>query len=430
MREHALVEALDKFVQSPVIFLGAVEIIVENNFMRSLSTEHQQENQSPLYQDRNLLIIYTVSLITFVVLASVPPAFPKIIQALNVLPQKIGLLISVFSFPSLVLGPIVGVLADRVGKKKILVPSLVLFGIAGTACAYARDFNLLLWFLFLQGIGGASLHSLTIALISDLYSGVRRTTAIGYNTSIINASAAIYSIIGGALAVMGWYYPFLLSLAAIPVALLVLFGLKNPEPISKKTLKVDLSNALKSLKNRKLVGLFIANIAQFILLYGACRTYLPLLIANLFKSSSWEIGLILASIPVAISITASQIGRLAKRFSETILIRASFGFYALVLLSVPLVSNLWLLLIPTAMFGIGFGICTPLTLALLATRTPKEYLATVISVNGAFCNLGRIIGPLLMGVAFGIGGISSVFYAGAGIAIATLVIFRYCIRMG
>ncbi len=335
------------------------------------------------------------------------------------------LLISVFSFPSLVLGPLVGVLADRVGRKKILVPSLVLFGIAGTACAFARDFNLLLWFLFLQGIGGASLHTLTIALISDLYSGTRRTTAIGYNTSIITASMAIYSILGGALAVRGWYYPFLLSLAAIPVAVLVWFRLKTPEPAGEKLLQVDWLNALKSLKSRQLAGLFIASTAHFILLYGALRTYLPLLIADSFKSSSLVIGLILASIPVATAIAASQVGRLARRFPETTLIRASFVFYALALFSVPLVSNLWLLLIPTVMFGIGFGICSPIILSLVAARASKEYLATVISVNGAFCNLGRIIGPVLMGIAFGIGGISGVFYAGAGIAIATLLIFRY-----
>jgi MFS family permease len=393
--------------------------------MRSASTGSQPENQTPLYQDKNLVIIYTVSLITFVVLASIPPAFPKIIQALNVPPPKIGLLISVFSLPSLVLGPVVGVLADRVGKKKILVPSLVLFGIAGTACAFARDFNLLLLFLFLQGIGGASLHSLTIALISDLYSGTIRTTAIGYNTSIITASMAIYSIIGGALAVLGWYYPFWLSLAAIPVALLVWFGLKNPEPTGEKPLKVNLLNALKSLINRQLAALFIASTAHFILLYGACRTYLPLLIADSFKSSSWVIGLILASIPVASAIAASQVGRLARRFPETTLIRASFVFYALALLGVPFVSTLWLLLIPTVMFGIGFGICSPIILSLVAARSSKEYLATGISVNGTFSNLGRIIGPLLMGVVLGIGGISGVFYAGAGIAIATLVIFKY-----
>ena len=392
--------------------------------MRSTSTGSQQENQTPLYQDKNLLIIFTVSLITFLVLASIPPAFPKIIQALNVPPQKIGLLISVFSLPSLALGPIVGVLADRFGRKTILVPSLVLFGIAGTACAFARNFNLLLLFLFLQGIGAAFLHSLTIALISDLYSGVRRTTAIGYNTSIINASTAIYSIIGGALAVIDWHYPFLLSLAAIPVALLVWFGLKNPESRGEKHLKVNLLNASKSLKNTQLLKLFIVSIAQFMLIYGAVRTYLPLLIAHSFKSSSLIIGLILATLPVATSITASQVGRLAKRFPETTLIRASFVFYALALFSVPFVSNLWLLLIPTVMFGIGFGICSPIVLTLLASRASKEYLATVISVNGAFCNLGRIIGPLLMGVVLSIGGISGVFYAGAGIAIATLVIFK------
>ena len=97
--------------------------------MGSASTEHQKENQAPLYRDKNLLILFTVSLITFLVLASIPPAFPKIIQALHVPPQKIGLLISVFSFPSLALNPIVGVLVDRVGNKKILVPSLILFGI-------------------------------------------------------------------------------------------------------------------------------------------------------------------------------------------------------------------------------------------------------------------------------------------------------------
>ncbi|MEG3960472.1 MFS transporter [Microcoleus sp. herbarium2] len=99
--------------------------------MPSASTEHQQENQSPLYQDKNLLIIFTVSLITFIVLASIPPAFPNIIQALNVPPQKIGLLISVFSLPSFVLGPIVGVLADRFGRKKFLVPSLILLILFG-----------------------------------------------------------------------------------------------------------------------------------------------------------------------------------------------------------------------------------------------------------------------------------------------------------
>lgn len=386
----------------------------------------QPAGSQNLYQDKNLQIIFGVSLIAILGVSSVTPAFPKLAQVLNVPPESIGLLVTVFTFPTVVLGPVLGVLADRLGRKKILVPSLILFGIAGAACAFARDFNLLLLLRFLQGIGAASLLSLSITLVGDLYTGDRRTTAMGYNGSVSSIGTASYPTIGGALALIGWNYPFLLPLVAIPTGLLVLFGLKNPEPKGEQNLGEYLRNALKILKNRQLLGLFIASAANFILLYGAYVTYLPQLIADSFQSSAFTIGLILSSVSVAIALTSSQLGRLARAFPERTLIRASFVFFAIALFIVPFVPNLWLLLIPTTLFGIGLGIGFPSIQTLLADLAPREYLATVISVNGTFFGLGQTLGPLLMGVAFGLGGISSVFYTGVGFAIATLIVFRYC----
>ena len=385
-------------------------------------------NRNNLYQDRNLLIIFGVSLIAILGVASVTPAFPKLEKALNVPPQNIGLLVTVFTFPTVILGPIIGILADRLGRKKILVPSLILFGIAGAACGFARDFNLLLLLRFFQGIGAASLLSLSVTLIGDLYTGVRRTSAMGYNASVSSMGTATYPIIGGALATMGWNYPFLLPLVAIPIGLLVLFALKSPEPKGERNLKEYLRNAWIILKNRQLAGLFIASAANFILLYGAYVTYLPKLIAS-FGADAFTIGLFLSSISVAIAFTSSQLGRLARRFSEQTLVRASFIFYALALFIIPLITNLWLLLIPTTIFGIGLGIGFPSIQTILAQLAPKEYLATVISVNGTFFGLGQTLGPLLMGIAYGMGGIHSVFYAGVCFAIATLIIFRYCTCM-
>lgn len=390
------------------------------------STANNNQNK---YQDRNLLIIFGVSLIAILGVASVTPAFPKLEEALNVPPQNIGLLVTVFTFPTVILGPIIGILADRLGRKKILVPSLILFGIAGAACGFARDFNLLLLLRFLQGIGAASLLSLSVTLIGDLYTGVRRTSAMGYNASVSSMGTATYPIIGGALATMGWNYPFLLPLVAIPIGLVVLFALKNPEPKGERNLKEYLRNAWIILKNRQLAGLFIASAANFILLYGAYVTYLPKLIATSFGADSFTIGLFLSSISVAIAFTSSQLGKLARRFSEQTLVRASFGFYALALFLIPFITNLWLLLIPTTIFGIGLGIGFPSIQTILAQLAPKEYLATVISVNGTFFGLGQTLGPLLMGVAYSMGGIDSVFYAGVCFAIATLIIFRYCTCM-
>lgn len=370
-----------------------------------------------------------MSLIAILGVSSVTPAFPKLAEALDVPPESIGLLVTVFTFPTVVLGPVLGILADRLGRKKILVPSLILFGIAGTACTFARDFNLLLLLRFLQGIGAASLLSLSITLIGDLYAGDRRTTAMGYNASVSSTGTALYPTIGGTLALVGWNYPFLLPLAAIPIGLLVLFALKNPEPKNERNLGEDLRNAVKLLKNRQLVGLFIASAANFVLLYGAYVTYLPLLIADSFRSSAFTIGLILSSVSVAIALTSSQLGKLTRAFSARTLIRAAFVFFAIALFIVPFVSNLWLLLIPTTLFGIGLGVGFPSIQTLLTELAPREYLATVVSVNGTFFGLGQTLGPLLMGVAFGLGGISSVFYAGVGFAIATLVVFRYCTCM-
>ncbi len=397
--------------------------------MQTTQANNQQPNPNQLNRDRNLHLIFAVSLMAVLGVASVTPAFPGLRQALNVSAQNLSWLVAVFTLPTVVLGPIIGILADRIGRKKILVPSLLLFGIAGAACAFARDFNLLLLLRFLQGIGAASLLSLSVTLIGDLYTGARRATAMGYNASVSSIGTATYPTIGGALAGIGWYYPFLLPLLAIPIGLLVLFFLKNPEPKGTRNLQEYLRNAFKSLKNRQIVGLFIASAANFVLLYGAFVTYLPSLIADAFKAPPFTIGLFLSSVSVAIAFTSSQLGRLTTRFSETILIRASFVFYAVALLTIPFIPSLWLLLIPTTLFGIGLGIGFPSIQTLLVTLAPKEYLATVISVNGTFFGLGQTLGPLLMALAYGIGGIDSVFYAGVGFAIATLIVFRYCTCM-
>lgn len=394
--------------------------------MQPARARGQRNNPNKVYQDKNLPIIFGVALVSVLGVASITPAFPKLAEALDVPPESIGLLVTVFTFPTMVLGPVLGVLADRWGRKKILVPSLLLFGIAGTACTFVHDFNLLLLLRFVQGVGAASLLSLSVTLIGDLYMGERRTAAMGYNASVSSIGTATYPILGGALAVLGWNYPFMISLAAIPIALLVTLVLKNPEPKGKQNLRVYLGNTWKSLRNRQIVGLFIASAANFVLLYGAYVTYLPLLIANSFGASSFVIGLVLSSVSVAIALTSSQLSRLTRAFSASTLIRASFVLYALALVIVPFVPNLWLLFIPTTIFGIGLGIGFPSIQTLLAELAPKEYLGAVMSVNGTFFGLGQTLGPLLMGITFGIGGINAVFYAGVGVAVATLVVFRYC----
>lgn len=394
--------------------------------MKSVRESNQRRSQKPIYRDANLQIIFCITLISVIGFVSITPAFPKIVEELNISTQDVGLLISVFTFPGIILTLFLGVLADRIGRKKIIIPSLMLFGIAGGACTFARDFNLLLILRFFQGIGVAPLMSLSITIIGDLYSGKERATAMGYDISILNVGAASFPSIGGALAMLGWYYPFILSIAAIPVGLLVLFSLKNPEPKKEQHIREYLSNAWQSIKNLQVVGLFIVSTVTFFILFGSFLTYFPLLIGDSFGASPFIIGLIISSMSITAAFTSSQLGKLSKIYSEKNLIKAAFILYPLALIIIPFVPNLWLLLIPTIIFGIAHGINEPSIHTLLSGLAPMRHRAAFISVNQTVVRLGQTSGPLLMGVIFGVWGISGAFYIGAAFSI---VMFTLAIVM-
>ena len=196
--------------------------------MQSAKPSNNNDPRRNIFWDINLQIIFSITLMAVLGVASITPAFPKMVKELNLSSGQIGLLITIFTLPGVIMTPILGVLADHWGRKRILIPSMMVFGVAGGACAFARDMNLLLGLRFLQGAAAASLGSLSVTLIGDLYSGKTRAKAMGYNASVLSIGTACYPAIGGALAMMGWYYPFALPFLAIPIGIFVLFSLKNP----------------------------------------------------------------------------------------------------------------------------------------------------------------------------------------------------------
>ena len=119
-----------------------------------VSTAAEREGEvRKVYKDHNLHVLWGVTLMAVLGVSSVTPAFPRIVQELGVSSGQVGLLITGFTLPGIVLTPVLGVLSDRYGRKKLLVPALLLFGVAGGACALARSFELLLALPSFRGWG-------------------------------------------------------------------------------------------------------------------------------------------------------------------------------------------------------------------------------------------------------------------------------------
>ncbi|ESA37911.1 arabinose efflux permease family protein [Leptolyngbya sp. Heron Island J] len=382
----------------------------------------------PIYRDVNLQIVISITLMELLGTMSVNPALPGIVQAFNLSPQQIGWVTTAFVIPIAIGAPICGVLADRFGRKTLLVPSLFLFAIAGIACAFAPSFQLLLVGRFLQGVGAASLEALALALLGDLYTGKQLTAAMGLNASMIGLSLAVYPLLGGGLASMEWRYTFALPLLAFLVGIWLWRSLRLPqqEQSSDFDFKVYLRTIWGSIRRGRVIRLIFIVVALFVLLFGAYLTYIPTVAASL-GASEIVIGILLASMALSFALISSQLGLFARSFSELTLIKISFLVYTLALVITPAIEHIWMLLIPSILFGIAHGIVFPTTQALLAELAPNTHRAGFMAVVAIAVPLGQAMGPLLGGLAFSAWEIRGVFYAGSLFAISTFILLNYLI---
>lgn len=375
-----------------------------------------------LLKDRNLYIIFSITLLAIMGVSSLTPAFPKIIKHFNISPRQIGYLITVFTFPGIFLAPVMGILADRYGRKTILLPSIFIFGLGGFLCSLTNTFQTLLIFRFLQGLGAASLGMINVTLIGDLYSGNERPVAMGLNASVLSLGTASYPAIGGALATIGWFYPFYLPLLAIPVGLFVIFSLNNPEPTSRALLKEYLKRAWKAINVREVWGLFLVTICIFIILYGSYLTFFPLLLEKIFNAGSLMIGLVMSTMSITTALVSSQLGRLTRAFNAKILLIYSISFYFVALVMLALVNSWWLIISAVVIFGMAHGLIIPNVQTMLVGFASINERAIFMAFNSMVLRIGQTLGPLLIGLFYDLNGLRTTFFAGAGVAVIMYII--------
>ncbi|MDZ7740906.1 MAG: MFS transporter [Bacteroidota bacterium] len=385
-------------------------------------------DQKKLLQDRSLRIIFSITLMAVMGVASISPVLPDVQKVFGIGKQEVGLLIVAFTLPGIFLSPFLGILADRYGRKGILVPSLFLFAIAGTACGFVDDFDWLIGLRFLQGIGGAAIGSINITLIGDLYAGKTMAKAMGYNASVLSIGTAAYPAIGGGLAMLGWYYPFFFPIVAIPVGLLVLFKLNNPDPEINHRFWNYIRQTLTYLNKKDVIGLFLISILTFIILYGAFLTYIPLLLNDSFKAEAWQIGIILSFSSIVTAVTSSQLELFLNRMGRRKLLMLAYVSYGVSMLSILIMPGIWYLLISVFFFGLAQGINIPSVQSMLAGKAPIQIRAVFMSINGSVLRLGQTLGPLVMGWVYVSFNLAATFIAAFFIALMMISIVFFLIK--
>ena len=367
-------------------------------------------------------LIIIVTIVTMMGGSVISPALPVIQQALAIETSKIGLLMTAFSLPGLISIPISGIMTDRFGRQKVIVPMLLLYSIAGSLCFFAPNFETLLLLRFLSGLGAGSLATLSLILIGDLFSNKEQKEALGYRTSFGYFSNGILPIFGGFLAVISWNYPFLLFALGIPISIMAARVLVNEKINSESSVKEYLIEVGRGLSNARVASLLTVAPTLMIINQGILATFLPIYIGSKFGASAAVIGIIISTRTIAGSLIAFFMGKLTEIVKEEWLLVSSIIVLAITILFLPLVTSAWVMIAPVMVMGLALGIGFPAFQSLLIAETPQELRAGVMSASGVTNRMGQAAGPIAAGGLFAIGGFEVVFF-GASLFLLIMIIF-------
>jgi MFS family permease len=353
-----------------------------------------------LYTERRLQLIFGVTLMGVMGVSLISPVFPAVIDHFGITKQQVGLVVTAYTLPGVIVALLIGVLADRYGRKRVLLPLLVLFGLAGAAGAFAPDFESLLALRAIQGIGGAGLVTLSTTLIGDYYDGPQRGAAMGLNASVLSIATATYPFLGGLLGTIGWWAPFLLFVLAVPVAIWALVALVEPRAEEPVAFREYVSRVGTIAASSETIVAAFAGFLSFVLLYGGIITYFPVLLEQRFGASSVVIGGLQSSMAIVVALVSSQTGRLVKRFSERSLFTVGFLGYSGGLLLMPLVPSPAWFLLPMATFGLGHGLVVPNVQTFMTKLAPGQFRAATMGLYNIALRLGQTLGPLVLGAVY------------------------------
>lgn len=352
------------------------------------------------------------------------PVLPVIAGDLQVDASQVGLVMAAFTSPAVVLAPVFGVIGDRRSRKWMLILGLALFGLAGSAAAFAPSFHWLLFLRALQGVGMSAITPLTIILISDLMPEDREIHGQGLKVVIDRIAMISFPIIGGFLAAISWRLAFAPFFLALPLALSAYFWMPETSKPGTDTLGQYFRQTLRGLREPRLRTAFATGFIRFFLDYGLF-TYLSLFLALRHGASPATAGAVIAISSAGSIITAMSIGHIHTRMPPERFLAIAFFGCALSLAAVALNPPLWVIGVAVFVFGLGNGLLSPLQKSLLTRNTQPNLRGGVISVDRVIQQIAKSLAPTLMGLLLLVAELETAFWSLCAMAVAGALLLAF-----
>ena len=358
------------------------------------------------------------------------PFAPVLSRGLGVPLTAITSLIAV-NWATSLLGVVVGPISDRIGYRKMMIMGMVLLGIGMLAGGFFPFYAVMIFTLFLAGMGKISFDPAVQAYISERVPYQRRGTAIGF----LEVSWAGSTLLGIPLIALlidnvGWRAPFFaMGLIGILGALAVAFIFPgNEKAIPRAAPGQSYKNMLQTLVKDKLslgamayVFFFSAAIDNLFVIYGA------------WLEKAFDVGIVVLGLGTAVIGVAELIGEImvatiSDRFGLKRVITLGVMLCIMTYVLLPFISQSFYLALAGLFVHFLVFEFTIISSLALCTELRPEMRATMIAGFFAAAGMGRIVGALSGGAVWLNGGIVATGMISAGLTVLALISLRWGLR--
>ncbi len=379
-------------------------------------THDKQDNSRRSFKPSAGTLVTLVVVAMFNVMggAAVSPALPAMGEAFPLASETtISLVITLPPLAVAISGLFMGALADRIGKARTLVLSLIVFTICGLSGLFLPTLESLLVGRFIMGVAIAGIAAASAALAAEYYDEEKRAKVYGWQSAASGVSVLVLETGGGFLSLLGWRAPFWVYLAGFVGLVLALLFVREPDRSHAQVASGSVAGKVARAASIALaVSLVVAFVSQTISYLVPSK--MPYLVTA-FGESSAMTGLFLGGFGLA-NIAGSLVSApLQGRVARSALTVGCFVSLAAGCAFMAVAPGMWAVLVGAVLIGIGVGCVTPVLMNWVASTSTPENSGKRMGALATACNLGQFSCTLLSGAVLALGGVHSTVYVVAGV---------------
>jgi DHA1 family tetracycline resistance protein-like MFS transporter len=380
-----------------------------------------------------LLIVFVTILIDFVGFSVLIPVLPLYAERLGASPHQIGFILTIYALVQLLFLPTWGWVSDRVGRRPVILVSLLGTAVSFLVLAAADDLPTVYLARALAGFFAASIGTAQ-AVVTDVTSPEERASGMGVIGAAFGVGMILGPVMGGILAALDARAPFY-AVAILAVANFGLAWLRLPEtrrrddtPPRWRDLFAQLVPTplrLLGAVHERRIGLYLYFFFHLFTAFAVLEGLVTLYLNLAHGASEIDVALIFAWIGVVLAVTQGFLLRhLVAVLGEARLVALGLVAMGCGLAAVARAGSLLAFYPIGTLIAFGNAVAFPSFTSLFSRACEHDQAGELMAQSQSMATAGRIVGPIAAGYAMEHFSLESPFWIASAMMFAALVLFQ------